>query len=195
MEQGNQPKPSGRGPVAGHYRMMTQALAVAMPKCVVWRESENGTPVTAKELFEFCRKHDKEHPLRPEQFYMVSREGAIGLSPGLEWMTTWMFLPMEPGKERDFAFRNMMEELHTESEVEKAVEEAVQRGLAAEKAAKQAAAAPSAPAPSAAAPSAPAPTPEPVTEAEEMNFCPFCGTKLPGGSKFCSNCGNNLENI
>ena len=185
MEQGNQPKPSGRGPVAGHYRMMTQALAVAMPKCVVWRETDNGTPVTAKELFEFCRKHDEEHPLRPEQFYMVSREGAIGLSPGLEWMTTWMFLPMEPCKERDFAFRNMMEELHTESEVEKAVEEAVQRGLAAEKAAKQAAA----------APSASAPTPEPVTEVEEMNFCPFCGTKLPAGSKFCSNCGNNLENI
>ena len=188
MEQNNQPKPTGRGPVNGHYRKLQQALAVAMSKCVVWRETESGMPITAKELYEFCLKHDEENPLRPEQFYMVSREGAIGLSPGLEWMTTWMFLPMEPCKERDFAFRNMMEELHTESEVEKALEKAVQEGLAQEKAAQQ----------------QPAATPQPVAEepapgaAEPVQafiFCPYCGTKLPAGSKFCSECGNNLENI
>ena len=113
MEQNNQPKPSGRGPVNGHYRTFSHALAIAMQKCFVWRETENGTPYTAKELLAFAQTQETEHPLQPEQYYMVSREGAIGLSPGLEWMTTWMFIPMEPCKERDFAFRNMMEELHT----------------------------------------------------------------------------------
>lgn len=199
MEQGYQQKPSGRGPVNGHYRKMIQALAVAMPKCVVWRETDNGMPITAKELFDFCRKHDEEHPLRPEQFYMVSREGAIGLSPGLEWMTAWMFIPMEPGKERDFAFRNMMEQLHTESEVEKAVEEAVTKGLAAEKAAKEAAAKAAAVAPPPIPPTATTasvpPAPPFISEAHTMNFCPFCGTKLPARNKFCSNCGKNIENI
>ena len=175
MEQNNQPKPSGRGPVNGHYRTFSHALAIAMQKCFVWRETEDGTPYTAKELLAFAQTQETEHPLQPEQYYMVSREGAIGLSPGLEWMTTWMFIPMEPCKERDFAFRNMMEELHTEQEVEKAIEKAVTEGLAREKAAKQQAAA--------------QPTPE------SLLFCPFCGSKLPDGSKFCSNCGNNLENI
>lgn len=197
MEQGNQPKPSGRGPVNGHYRKMMSALAVAMSKCVVWRETESGTPFTAKELYEFCLKHDEQKPLRPEQFYMVSREGAIGISPGLEWMTTWMFLPMEPCKERDFAFRNMMEELHTESEVEKAIEQAVTEGLAREKAAKELVAAQPAPQPVAQSVEV-EPTPTPAVEpapAQAFIFCPYCGTKLPAGSKFCSECGNNLENI
>lgn len=140
METNNQNiKTSGRGPVNGHYRKMMHALAVAMPKCIVWRETEEGTPVTAKELYEFAKKHDEEHPLNSEQFYMVTREGAIGISPGLEWLTKWMFVPMEDCQERDFAFRNMLEELHTESEVEKAIEKAVTEGLAREKAAKAAA--------------------------------------------------------
>lgn len=198
MEQANQPKLTGRGPVNGHYHKMMQALAVAMQRSVVWRETESGTPITAKELYEFCLKHDEEKSLRPEQFYMVSREGAIGLSPGLEWMTTWMFLPMEPCKERDFAFRNMMEELHTESEVEKAIEKAVQEGLAREKAAQQQpAAAPQPPAQPvavepASAPEVAEPAPEP---AQTFIFCPYCGTKLSADVKFCSNCGNKLDMI
>ncbi len=157
MATNNQPiNTSGRGPVAGHYRTLTQALAVAMPKCIIWRETGEGTPISVKELYDFARKQDEESPLSPEQFYMVSREGAIGISPGLEWLTRWMFIPMEPGQEWDFVFRNMQEELQTEAAVEKAIEEAVQRGLAAEKAAKvAAAAAPKAPIPPVAPPPAP----------------------------------------
>ena len=143
METNNQNiKTSGRGPVNGHYRKMMHALAVAMPKCIVWRETEEGTPITAKDLYEFAKKHDEEHPLNPEQFYMVSREGAIGLSPGLEWLTKWMFVPMEPTQERDFHIYMMQEELQMEAAAEKAVEEAVTKGLAAEKAAKAATVAP-----------------------------------------------------
>ncbi|MDO4950696.1 MAG: zinc ribbon domain-containing protein [Bacteroidales bacterium] len=175
MENNQAINTTGRGPAFGHYPTFLHALAVAMQKCLVWREIDNGTPYTVKELLAFARKQEAENPLQPEQYYMVSREGAIGLSPGLEWLTKWMFLPMEPCKERDFAFRNMMEELHTEQEVEKAIEKAVTEGLAREKAAKQQAAAQPAP--------------------ESLLFCPFCGSKLPDGSKFCSNCGNNLENI
>ncbi|MBR1652391.1 MAG: hypothetical protein IJ692_03255 [Alloprevotella sp.] len=143
MNQQQQPAmPEQRVHVLGHYETLTEALAIAMTKCLVWRETEEGTPYSIKELFAYAQKHDRENPLRPEQFYMVSREGAIGISPGLEWLTAWMFIPMEECRERDFALRNMMEELHTESEVEKAIEQAVTEGLAREKAAKAAAAAP-----------------------------------------------------
>ncbi len=129
----------------GHYRLLTQALAVAMTHCWVWREVSKGVPYTLKEIFEFAKKLDAEHPVEGHQFYMVSREGAIGLSPGLEWMTKWMFIPMEPGKERDFLVRKMREELQTERAVQDAVEQAVQRGIAAEKAAKSAPQTPVAP--------------------------------------------------
>lgn len=130
----------GRGPVTGHYRTLEQAVVVASLKCLVWREVEEGKPYTLKDFIEYVNTYDTEHPLRPEQFYIVSREGAIGISPGLEWMTVWIFIPMEPCKERDFALRNMLEEYHTETEVEEALEKAVTEGLAREKAAKAAAA-------------------------------------------------------
>ena len=142
----------GRGSVTGHYRTLEQAVVVASLKCLVWREVEEGKPYTLKDFIEYVKNYDGEHPLRPEQFYMVSREGAIGISPGLEWMTVWIFIPMEPCKERDFALRNMLEEYHTETEVEEALEKAVTEGLAREKAAKaaaaQAAVRPQAPVPS-----------------------------------------------
>ncbi|MBQ9569149.1 MAG: hypothetical protein IJR24_03590 [Alloprevotella sp.] len=141
MNQQQQPAtPEQRVHVLGHYETLTEALAIAMAKCLVWRETDEGTPYSIKELFAFAQKHDRENPLRPEQFYMVSREGAIGISPGLEWMTVWIFIPMEPCRERDFALRNMLEEYHTETEVEEALEKAVTEGLAREKAAKAAAA-------------------------------------------------------
>lgn len=125
MESDNQiTNVTGRGPVLGHFRTLTHALAVAMPKCIIWRETDNGTPVSAKELFDFCQKYDVEHPLREEEFYMVSREGAIGISPGLEWLTQWMFIPMEPCKERDFAFRKMQEDLREELREEQKAESA-----------------------------------------------------------------------
>ena len=79
-----------------------------------------------------------QHPLDEYQFFMVSREGAIGLSPGLEWMTKWLFYPMEPGKERDFVLQRMREQLQVEKAVDEAVEKAVLAGLAAEKQAPQA---------------------------------------------------------
>ena len=200
METNNQTiNTKGRGPVNGHYPTLIHALAVAMPKCIVWRETEEGTPITAKDLYEFAKKHDEEHPLNPEQFYMVSREGAIGLSPGLEWLTKWMFIPMEPTQERDFHIYMMQEELQMEAAAEKAVEEAVTKGLAAEKAAKEAAAKAAAvvppPIPPTATTASVPPAPPSISEAQAMNFCPFCGTKLPAGSKFCSNCGKNIKNI
>lgn len=195
----------------GHYRLLTQALAVAMTHCWVWREVSKGVPYTLKEIFEFAKKLDAEHPVEGHQFYMVSREGAIGLSPGLEWMTKWMFIPMEPGKERDFLVRKMREELQTERAVQDAVEQAVQRGIAAEKAAKSAPQAPPVP------PVMPIPPVAPVaTEMDDdddatvvaevirtipttaetpktsLKFCPFCGAKLIVGSSFCGNCGKSI---
>lgn len=125
MENNNQTdNKSGRGPIFNHYRSLTEALAMAMTKCIVWRETEKGTPVSAKQLFDFCQKYDAEHPLREEEFYMVSREGAIGISPGLEWLTRWMFIPMEPCKERDFAFRKMQEDIREELQEEQKAEAA-----------------------------------------------------------------------
>lgn len=122
----------------GHYHYLMQALAVAMSHTMVWRLVGSGTPFTLKELFDFARQQDEEKELTGTQFYYVSREGAIGLSPGLEYLTQWLFIPMEPCQERDFLIRDMREQLQDEEAVELAVEKAVNEGIERERAQKAA---------------------------------------------------------
>lgn len=131
----------------GHYHYMMQALAVAMSHTMVWRLVGDGTPFTLKDLFEFAREYDANHEIEAPSFYYVSREGAIALCPGLEYLAEWMFVPMEPCQERDFLMRDLQERLQEEAAVEEAVEKAITEGLAKEKEMKaQAAAQPKSPA-------------------------------------------------
>lgn len=154
-----------------HTPSLTHALSIAMARGImVWREAEEGTPFSAYELFEFAKRQDEEHPLEEPRFYMVTRDGAIGISPGLEWMTRWMFVPMEDCKERDFMLLKMREDLERDRAVRAAVEKAVTEGLAQEKAEKE----------------------EKADPAPVMNFCPNCGQKLLPGNQFCIHCGTRL---
>ena len=94
----------------GHYPTLTQAVVRAMHSCLVWRMAEKDVIVTMESLFEFAKHRDQTHPLRDGQFYMVSLEGAIGLSPGVEYLTEWIFIPMEPGEQRDAIVKQLAEE-------------------------------------------------------------------------------------
>lgn len=180
-----------------HAQSFMHALGVAMMRAVAWRETDTGKAFSPKDLYNFAKKYDEEHPLDEYYYYMVSREGAIGISPGLEWLTEWMFIPMEDCKERDFLIMRMKEELREELELENSLEQAVLKGLEAEKAAKEELEVPPPPvvpvSPAEPAQETPPPPPVPKTRAEI--YCPSCGTKLPAASKFCFNCGNKLEDI
>lgn len=87
----------------GHYSTLTEALAAAMLKGnLVWRiYDETREPYDLVEIYNFAKKYDHEHPITGTQFYWVSREGAIGISMGLEYRVKWLFIPMEPGLEYD----------------------------------------------------------------------------------------------
>ena len=77
----------------GHYFSLLHALAAAMTRCVVWRHVGTDDKYNALQLFNFAKDFDAEKPLKERSFYMVSAEGAIGVSPGVEYLTKWMFLP------------------------------------------------------------------------------------------------------
>ena len=66
----------------------------------------NGNPIA-----DSAKTYDEEHPLQEGDFYMVSAEGSIGLSPGLEYMTDWIFTPMPRGEERDRLVAFTLDEL------------------------------------------------------------------------------------
>ena len=195
----------------GHFFSLLHALAVAMTRCVIWRYAGTEDKYDILQLFNFAMDFDKEHPIKDRSFYMVSAEGAIGVSPGVEYLTKWMFLPDmdEASIEKLQADIRQME---AESKAEKEAEERA-RQEAEEKARKEAEAAARREAEQKARMEAEA---KARREAEEQarraqeakaqeaapaaptagatpqgaRFCPECGTpyKSPN-AKFCANCG------
>ena len=109
----------------GHYHSMIAALTVAMQLCWVWRKGVTRQPVTVKDLYDYALRYDKQHPLHSPQFFMVTREGAIGFSEGYEYQTRFLFIPMEAGPERDKLIADMRWALKAEHDSKLAVEKAV----------------------------------------------------------------------
>ena len=95
----------------GHCHYLLQALALAMQRCQVWRLADTGDIFTTIEILDFAKVYDAEHPLQGNQFYRVTREGAIGLCMGVEYLTHWVFTPMEPGPMRDALLQDLKEKL------------------------------------------------------------------------------------
>ena len=185
----------------GHYLSLLHALAAAMTRCVIWRYAGTKDKYNVLQLFRFAEDFDKEHPIHDRSFYMVSAEGAIGVSPGMEYLTKWMFIPdmdeasieklqsdirqLEAQSKAEEQAQKEAEERARKEAEEKARREAEQKArLEAEQKARREAeekakqAAPAAPAASA-------------TAVPHAKFCPHCGTPYKSeNARFCANCGN-----
>lgn len=107
----------------GHYSYMMQALAVALNRVPAWRLAKDGAPCSLLDVYTFAKSYDETHPRKKDDpsFFSVSFEGAIGYSEtGVEYRTSWIFLPMEPGPERDALVQKTVEEYQkAEAEIKK----------------------------------------------------------------------------
>lgn len=182
----------------GHYLSLQHALSAAMTRCVIWCYAGTEDKYDVLQLFNFAKDFDQEHPIKDRSFYMVSAEGAIGVSPGMEYLTKWMFIPdmdeasieklqsdirqLEAQSKAEEQARKEAEERARKEAEEKARREAEQKARLeaeqkarreAEEKAKQAAPAASA------------------TAVPHAKFCPHCGTPYKSeNARFCANCGN-----
>jgi hypothetical protein len=97
---------------SGQYHYMIQAVVVAVNLCKAWRaDDETHEPFSVQKLADYARLCDSQAPLVEGQYYMVTREGAIGLCPGQEWETEWLFVPMEPCPLRDEMLRQLDQQI------------------------------------------------------------------------------------
>lgn len=193
----------------GHYHSLLHALAAAMTRCVIWRYAGTEDKYNVLQLFRFAEDFDKEHPIHDRSFYMVSAEGAIGVSPGMEYLTKWMFIPdmdeasieklqsdirqLEAQSKAEEQARKEAEEHARKEAEEKARREAEQKArleaeqearLEAEQKARREAEEKA----KQAAPAAPAAS---ATAVPHAKFCPHCGTPYKSeNARFCANCGN-----
>ena len=110
----------------------------------------------------FAKAYDEKNPLPDGYFYRTTVEGAIGICFGAEYMTQWLFIPMEPSEERDALLQQLKEKMAQ-------MEQQEQMELLFPPAAS------------------PTPTPQPT-----MKFCPNGGKPITPEMKFCASCGTRL---
>ena len=161
----------------GHYFSLIHALAVAMTRCVIWRYNGTEQKYDLLQLFHFAEEFDKEHPIQDRSFYMVSGEGAIGVSPGMEYLTKWLFIPamdeasvaklqadiqqLEAQKQAEEQARHEAEEKARHEAEEAAKREAEERVKQTE-----------------------------AAQTKRAKFCPHCGTPYKSeNANFCVICG------
>lgn len=109
--------------LTGHFPYLMQAVAVAYQIVPAWRYASDGTPCSVLDLFQAAKKYDETHPRKEDDnsFFYVTLEGAIGHCPtGVEFQVTWLFYPMEPGKERDAVLAKVKQELEAADKAAKA---------------------------------------------------------------------------
>lgn len=91
----------------GHYPTLSMALAMAMTRCFAWRFVETGDDYSALQLFDFVQKFDASHKDDGRSYFLVSSEGAIGVSSGMEYQAKWLFIPLPPSAERNAILEKM----------------------------------------------------------------------------------------
>ena len=76
-----------------HCSSLREALGAASAACRVWKTETAGETKLLRELLEL------EAQAPEGSFYVVSREGAIGLAEGAEYRTRWLYIPTEAAEE------------------------------------------------------------------------------------------------
>ena len=94
-----------------HFPTLSMALTMAMTRSFAWRFEETGEAFSALQLIDFAQHFDASRQPDGHSFYMVSAEGAIGVSPGREYLTRWLFTPLPAGPERDAVLRQIEADL------------------------------------------------------------------------------------
>ena len=193
-----------------HYKNLMSALGDAMPVCLAWRLS--GTEdnfFNARDLFAFALSDEEEEgSLKEGQFYVVSSEGAIGISSGYEYFVRWLFIPLE-GNTYDQEVMRLKQELENDTKPQSVPQNApysqgiqqpgvqpqdVQQpniqaqGMAMYNEQSQAYEQPQGMAQPNAQPQSEE-QPRIMPQAGQRQFCIQCGYKLGPNSKFCPGCG------
>ena len=85
------------------YQSFGDIVNDATDLCLVWRDVQ-GKPVTVIDLMDAL---DSNADLVPPKSYMLSEEGAIGVTDAYEYAIGWILFPMEDSEEKEACLQKM----------------------------------------------------------------------------------------
>lgn len=194
------PEPKAAGQVPQTSKSMSEAAKLAAERCAQWKfQDEMGEAMDASMLIYACGEQDASAGLDPndsESWYVVSPDGAIGLTEDNGASVTWLFLPL--GR----TMASMPKKVRKDEPWPEAAVAPAPKPASAPTPAPQ-----SAPVPSASEVKA-VPTPkltlDPTPDIPTFDFspapkataagtvCPSCGKPVKAGNKFCMSCGTSI---
>ena len=159
-----------------YYKTLMNALAGAIPICMTWKLAGTEEGMNARDVYALALEEGgDDEQLGEQEFYVVSAEGAIGLTVCYEYLTRWLLIPVE-GEEKEKEMERLRSELKFDHDMahREASETEVQPGsfdgaFHGEQEMSQPGVQPAAP-----------------------RFCTNCGNPLNPGAKFCRHCGSKL---
>ena len=80
-----------------HYKNLLTALGAAVSKSLTWKlAGTQNEYFNARDIYALALSENGENEqMGEEQFYVVSEEGAIGIASGYEYLTRWIFIPLD----------------------------------------------------------------------------------------------------
>ena len=196
-----------------HYKNLMSALGDAMPMYLAWRlAGTEDNYFNARDLFAFALSDDQEEgSLQEGQFYLVSAEGAIGISSGYEYFVNWLFIPLE-GEVYEKEVQRLKDELALDAVPQPAPkaspqpmaqampQQAMQRPVPPQsmrqpmpqQANPQMMQQPQNMMPQQIQPQQGMAQPQNMMQQGKPKFCRSCGTQLKPNAKFCPGCGTPI---
>lgn len=167
-----------------HYTNMISALGGAMQICTVWQlikeKDEGPSYYNARDIYGLAMElGGDEENLGENAFYSVSEEGAIGISMVYEYLTHWIFIPVDEPEIRDRELERLKIELE--------FDDAVDSGRMSEEQARDYY-----------SPQYAKVTGQNIEIAQSslengFKYCRNCGKQIKMSAKFCRNCGNKCN--
>ncbi len=135
---------------------------------------------------------EREHHLEEGEYFVTTREGAIGIMHKWEFNITWMLFPEAPFEEYVQEVAQNLNEFMEEEEAAARAEMPGQQAAPAAPVPQTVSAAPAQQVVSAAPVQPVVAATAPVVEAPQRLFCRKCGEKLSPGVRFCKKCGTQV---
>ncbi len=174
-----------------HYKNLLTALGAAVSKSLTWKlAGTQNEYYNARDIYALALSENGENEqMGEEQFYVVSEEGAIGIASGYEYLTRWIFIPLDI-EER----KGELERLKAELGFDTAPQPAPGQPIPPQPGVPPMPGQPVPPQPGVPPmPGQPQPAPQPGQPGQSgqqaRRFCVNCGKELTATAKFCVFCG------